>query len=742
MTVPAKARAGFLDELETDRARIVVREDRAACRAARREVEETAGELESRRTRHSKREYAGKRRTTANAESCCTTGSLWTCQGSDPCPVRSHTADNPGIRAFGAYAHSPAALPTLTATARARTLVASAAGTPARSHDRSLTTHVSSVHEMTARAALRVVDVERGDRLRHADLPVEPRSIVQRLRLVDPLSREVVVVTAEVPVRGGLREDRPAQVEVADDRARAQIEVLAHELLDRLHRDVLCPERLHAGRDRMRNSDRVRDVQLATVGQARSDDVLRDVARRVRSRAIDLCRILPRERPTAVARGAAVRVDDDLAPGHAGVAHRPAEHELAGGIDVDEVTILVPAPLVVETRIEDRVQDVLDHVLFDRLVVDALRMLRRDEDADDLDRRLPSVRVDLVTDGHLRLPIRAKVSDLPRLANAGKPAADLVRQHDRQRHQLRRLRRRVTEHHPLVARAELVQRIGIAGVVLHLVRVLDPLRDVGRLGIDCDDDAARVRVEAECRVRVADAANRLAHDVRDVDVRLRRDLAGDDDEARGDERLAGDAPLRVVAKHGVEDGVRDLVCDLVRMPFGDRLRREEKFARGHSRQVTYSSVGLLPIRPSTSSARRTFPSSTAQTPSVIGSSIPRRCERSRSTGAVVSPSTVCPIVAAASSGEAPRAISSPAARLRPCRDSQVTIRSPMPARPANVSGRPPHASPSRAISTSPRVISAALPLSPSPSPSTPPAASAITFFAAAHSSTPVMSGLT
>ena len=51
-----------------------------------------------------------------------------------------------------------------------------------------------------------------------------------------------------------------------------------------------------------------------------------------------------------------------------------------------------------------------------------------------------------------------------------------------------------------------------------------------------------------------------------------RDLAGDDDEARRDQRLAGDAPLGVVGEDGVEDGVRDLVGDLVRVALGDRLR--------------------------------------------------------------------------------------------------------------------------------------------------------------------------
>ena len=62
--------------------------------------------------------------------------------------------------------------------------------------------------------------------------------------------------------------------------------------------------------------------------------------------------------------------------------------------------------------------------------------------------------------------------------------------------------------------------------------------------------------------------------------------------------------------------------------------------------------------------------------------------------------------------------------------------SPIPARPANVSGLAPAAIPSRVISARPRVISPALPLSPKPSPSAAPAAIATMFFSAPHSSTP------
>ena len=87
--------------------------------------------------------------------------------------------------------------------------------------------------------------------------------------------------------------------------------------------------------------------------------------------------------------------------------------------------------------------------------------------------------------------------------------------------------------------------------------------------------AARVGVEAERGVGVADLADDLAGDLLHVDVGLRRDLAREHDEARRDERLDGDAALRVLREQRVEDGVGDLVGDLVGVAFGDGLGREE-----------------------------------------------------------------------------------------------------------------------------------------------------------------------
>src|SRR4051794_21397578 len=84
-------------------------------------------------------------------------------------------------------------------------------------------------------------------------------------------------------------------------------------------------------------------------------------------------------------------------------------------------------------------------------------------------------------------------------------------------------------------------------------------------------------------MRVADLGDALAHELRDIDVGLRRDLARDDHETGRDQRLAGNSPARILAEYCVEDGVGDLVGDLVRVTFGDGLGREEELSRAHRR---------------------------------------------------------------------------------------------------------------------------------------------------------------
>mmetsp|Transcript_25590 Transcript_25590/g.35330 ORF Transcript_25590/g.35330 Transcript_25590/m.35330 type:complete len:232 (-) Transcript_25590:449-1144(-) len=81
----------------------------------------------------------------------------------------------------------------------------------------------------------------------------------------------------------------------------------------------------------------------------------------------------------------------------------------------------------------------------------------------------------------------------------------------------------------------------------------------------------------------------------------------------------------------------------------------------------------------------------------------------------------------------------PTVRLRDCPPLHVNIRSPIPASPLIVAGKPPSASATWLISRQARVTSMAVVLWPSPMPSTAPAISANTFFSAPPIKTPVTS---
>ena len=310
------------------------------------------------------------------------------------------------------------------------------------------------------------------------------------------------------------------------------------------------------------------------------DDVLRDPARGVRGGAVDLGGVLAAEGAAAVATHAAVRVDDDLAAGQAGVAHGAAHDEAAGGVDVDG-----RGPPGDADRVEHRADDVLDHVLADLRELYVGRVLRRDDDGRDLDGL-----VVLVAHGHLGLAVRAQVGQRPVLADLGQALGEPLGQVDGHRHEDVRLVGRIAKHHALVAGADLVD---LVVVVRAGERAVDALRNVGGLAVDQIHDAAGLGVEAIFGARVADLRDRVAHDLLDVHVRLGADLAHHDDGARGRERLDGAThvvdvrrrtvgvhvalllKLRLLREDGVHDGVRDLVAHLVRVSLGNGLRGEE-----------------------------------------------------------------------------------------------------------------------------------------------------------------------
>src|SRR5487761_399317 len=165
----------------------------------------------------------------------------------------------------------------------------------------------------------------------------------------------------------------------------------------------------------MRAPNRVRHLDLASIGETGGDDVLGDMPRRVCSGAIDLARILAAEGPTAVSRDTAIGVDDDLAPGETGIRRRTSEDELPTWVHHDL------GVLVNHVAFEDRVDDQRVDAVRNLLLADSRRVMRRDDD------RLDSLgHPAVVLHGYLGLAIRTKERQAAVFARFRQPSRQAV----------------------------------------------------------------------------------------------------------------------------------------------------------------------------------------------------------------------------------------------------------------------------------------------------------------------------
>ena len=257
------------------------------------------------------------------------------------------------------------------------------------------------------------------------------------------------------------------------------------------------------------------------------------------------------------------------------VRRRAAYDKAAGRVDIK---LRIP---IDEPRREGRADDTLDDGLtqvFDR---DAVGMLGGNDDG--IDALHAAVLAVLHRD--LTLAVRAQPVELAGLANGRQLHGKLLGIGDGSRHQLGRFVAGEAEHHALIARA-VVER-AVAGL-LALERLVDAEGNVRALLVDVRDDGAGLAVKAVFCAVVADLAHGLAHDLRDVDVAVGRDLAHDVHDAGRDRAFAGDAAVRVLRQNGVEDRVGDLVADLVGMSLRDGFGCKEMMSHW------YSSLSVVP----------------------------------------------------------------------------------------------------------------------------------------------------
>src|SRR5215510_8964566 len=137
-----------------------------------------------------------------------------------------------------------------------------------------------------------------------------------------------------MPVRCRLAVDRAAEIKGFDNPSRRQLKVCTNQIRND-RRVYLCgAERIHQNAHWLGDSDRVSELNFASLRKSRRYNVLCNMACHVGSGTINLCRILAAECTTTVTAHAAVGIDDNLSPSQAGVSHRPSNDETPCGIDV------------------------------------------------------------------------------------------------------------------------------------------------------------------------------------------------------------------------------------------------------------------------------------------------------------------------------------------------------------------------------------------------------------------------
>ena len=217
-----------------------------------------------------------------------------------------------------------------------------------------------------------------------------------------------------------------------------------------------------------------------------------------------------------------------------------------------------------------------DHVLAQLgeqpVMVDFGIMLGRHQNRVQTDRPVLLV----VFDGHLGLAIRTQMRDDTVLAHLGQAEGQPMRQIYRQRHQRFGLVGCIPEHHALIAGAlGLVALLARGSGLLLGIQTRHTLVDFFALFAQRHHHAAGISIQADLGARIADIAYHVTHDALDIAVSFAGHLAEDEELALGGRRLHGDMRMRVLPQHIVQNRVRNLVADLVRMPFSDGFRRNQ-----------------------------------------------------------------------------------------------------------------------------------------------------------------------
>ena len=209
---------------------------------------------------------------------------------------------------------------------------------------------------------------------------------------------------------------------------------------------------------------------------------------------------------------------------------------------------------------DDLLDDLLLDLLAELLGADGLGVLGGDDDGVNADRDHGTVVV-LVLDGDLSLGVGSQPGEAAVAAGSRHGSVELVSEEESKGEELRGLVGGIAEHDTLVTSTE----------VLEAVVKVETLSDIRGLLLNGDEQVEGLVVEALGGVVVTDVLDGIADDLLVVELGLGGDLTEDHYHTGLGGGLAGNLGEGVLSQAGVEDGIGDLISDLVGVTLTDRL---------------------------------------------------------------------------------------------------------------------------------------------------------------------------
>mmetsp|Transcript_48062 Transcript_48062/g.94926 ORF Transcript_48062/g.94926 Transcript_48062/m.94926 type:complete len:307 (+) Transcript_48062:1372-2292(+) len=272
------------------------------------------------------------------------------------------------------------------------------------------------------------------------------------LQLLGLLPEDVGLVTSEVAVGSGLLEDGFLEFQISLDAPRTEVEGGLDDLQDLLIcvPGLVGPVRVDEHGQGVSDTDGVRDLDKAALGESGCNNGLGGPASSVGGRAVDLGGVLSREGTTTVRTPTAIGINDDLAASEAGVSVGASDDEAPRGVQVEDGVV------VHQLGRDNRVNDVLAEFGTEVVVGDIWGVLSGDDDGVNSLRDALAVGHLLVLDGNLGLSVRAKEGAGSVLPHVSQTLSKLRGKVVCEGHEGVSLSACITEHMALVSCADLL----------------------------------------------------------------------------------------------------------------------------------------------------------------------------------------------------------------------------------------------------------------------------------------------